>query len=61
MPEKTWGDGEYTEDDVIESADHTGYTSVSDYVHDENALAPDPVDDFATDVGSDDYGVETDF
>ncbi|GAB3851322.1 hypothetical protein ACFPIJ_52950 [Dactylosporangium cerinum] len=39
--EKTWNDGAYTADDVIESADHTGYTSVSDYVSGEDGLTPD--------------------
>jgi hypothetical protein len=37
----TWDDGHYTEDDVIESADHTGYLSVDDYVHDVNGMDPD--------------------
>jgi hypothetical protein len=39
--EDTWDDGHYTEDDVIESADHTGYTSVSDFVHGTNGMEPD--------------------
>ncbi|MFJ4982353.1 hypothetical protein ACIP9H_00950 [Streptomyces sp. NPDC088732] len=39
---QTWDDGHLTGDDVIESADHTGYTSVSDYVAGENGYEPDP-------------------
>lgn len=39
--DKTWGDGQYTADEVIESADHTGYTSVSDYVHGDDGVDPD--------------------
>ncbi|MFI6369543.1 hypothetical protein [Streptomyces sp. NPDC050546] len=38
----TWDDGEYTSDEVIEAADHQGYLSMDDYIHDHNALAPDP-------------------
>jgi hypothetical protein len=41
MSEMTWGDGQYTEDDVIEAADHTGYLSMDDYIHDNNGLEPD--------------------
>jgi hypothetical protein len=41
----TWDDGQLTEHDVIESADHTGYTSVADYVAGENGHEPDPVDE----------------
>lgn len=39
--DKTWGESEYTEDDVIEAADHTGYTSYSDYIAGDNGLDPD--------------------
>jgi hypothetical protein len=39
--EQTWDDGELGEDDVIEAADHTGYTSVSDYVSGTNGYEPD--------------------
>jgi hypothetical protein len=46
----TWDDGNLTEHDVIESADHTGYTSVSDYVAGENGYEPDPP---STDHGGD--------
>ncbi|MFF4835977.1 hypothetical protein [Streptomyces sp. NPDC001315] len=42
--EHTWDDGRLTEDDVIESADHTGYTSVSEFVAGENGYEPDPPD-----------------
>ena len=38
----TWDDGHYTEDDVIEAADHSGYLSVSDYISGDDPLAPDP-------------------
>ncbi|THA73701.1 hypothetical protein [Streptomyces sp. A0592] len=40
--EQTWDEGHLTESDVVESADGTGYTSVSDYVHGENGHEPDP-------------------
>ncbi len=40
--EQTWDDGHLTENEVIEAADGTGYTSVSDYVHGENGHEPDP-------------------
>jgi hypothetical protein len=37
----TWDDGHLTSDDVIESADHTGYESVDDYVHGVDGHDPD--------------------
>ncbi|PPK68524.1 hypothetical protein CLV40_105253 [Actinokineospora auranticolor] len=40
-PDKTWDDGHYGEDDVIEAADGKGYLSVSDYTHGDNGLEPD--------------------
>ncbi|MFD5624559.1 hypothetical protein [Streptomyces yangpuensis] len=40
--DQTWDDGHLTENEVIEAADGTGYTSVSDYVHGENGHEPDP-------------------
>lgn len=45
--EKTWDNGELTEHDVIEAADHTGYTSPSDYVRGDDPHDPD--DPTATD------------
>lgn len=50
----TWDDGHYTEDDVIEAADHSGYLSMSDYISGDNALEPDYSDDGADDDGADD-------
>lgn len=52
---KTWGDGEYTGDEVIEAADHTGYTSYSDYFAGDNGLDPDPVEVDSGDAGFGDY------
>lgn len=49
MSEPTWGGGEYTPDDVIEAADHTGYTSPSEYVDGANGLEPDPPVDIEPD------------
>ena len=46
----TWDEGNLTEDDVIEAADHTGYTSPSDYYSGTDGHEPDP--DY--DDGSDD-------
>lgn len=40
-PVKTWDDGELGESDVIEAADHEGFTSVSEYVSGTNAHDPD--------------------
>lgn len=40
---QTWDDGRLAEDDVIEAADHTGYTSVSDYIAGDDGYEPDPV------------------
>lgn len=37
----TWDDGHLTEDDVIEAADHTGYTSPSDYYEGVGGYEPD--------------------
>ncbi|MFE5679289.1 hypothetical protein ACFQ7B_41865 [Streptomyces erythrochromogenes] len=53
--EQTWDEGHLTGSDVIESADGTGYTSVSDYVHGENGHEPDPhpVADWDDDHGHD--------
>ncbi|MFD4869386.1 hypothetical protein [Streptomyces sp. NPDC058412] len=53
--EQTWDDGHLSENEVIESADGTGYTSVSDYVHGENGHEPDPhpVADWDDDHGHD--------
>jgi hypothetical protein len=45
MAGPTWNDGQLGEDDVIEAADGTGYTSVSDFVSGEDGYEPDPVDD----------------
>lgn len=60
--EKTWGDGKYTSDDVIESADHTAYTSTADYVAGEDGMEPD--DDYAADDDpedtDDDYDTDDD-
>ncbi len=52
---RTWDDGHLTESEVIEAADGTGYTSVSDYVHGENGHEPDPhpVADWDDDHGHD--------
>ncbi|MFJ9767732.1 hypothetical protein ACIRUY_28295 [Streptomyces erythrochromogenes] len=53
--EQTWDEGHLTESEVIEAADGTGYTSVSDYVHGENGHDPDPhpVADWDDDHGHD--------
>ncbi|MFD9368488.1 hypothetical protein ACFWA6_12370 [Streptomyces sp. NPDC060020] len=53
--DQTWDEGHLTEGEVIESADGTGYTSVSDYVHGENGHEPDPhpVADWDDDHGHD--------
>lgn len=40
-PEKTWDEGELGESDVIEAANHEGYTSVSDYVTGTDPHEPD--------------------
>jgi hypothetical protein len=40
-PVPTWDEGELDEDDVIEAADHTGYTSVSDFVDGVDGHKPD--------------------
>lgn len=41
MDDRTWDDGRLGEEDVIESADHTGYTSYDDFVHGNNGYEPD--------------------
>ena len=41
MTEPTWDDGRLNEHDVIEAADGTGYTSVSEFVEGENGFEPD--------------------
>ncbi|MEO3788021.1 hypothetical protein ABGB12_32240 [Actinocorallia sp. B10E7] len=41
MSGPTWDDGELTEEDVIESSDHTGYTSPFDFDHGVNGHEPD--------------------
>ena len=47
--DQTWDDGQLTESDVIESADGTGYTSVSEFVAGENGYEPDPVSSWEDD------------
>ncbi|MFE0731575.1 hypothetical protein [Streptomyces antibioticus] len=49
--EQTWDDGRLTEDDVIEAADGTGYTSVSEYVSGENGYEPDGTGDLGDTSG----------
>ncbi|MFF0592203.1 hypothetical protein [Streptomyces antibioticus] len=49
--EQTWDDGRLTEDDVIEAADGTGYTSVSEYVSGENGYEPDDTGDLGDTSG----------
>ncbi|MFJ8013887.1 hypothetical protein [Streptomyces sp. NPDC096339] len=44
----TWDDGRLTEDDVIEAADGTGYTSVSSYTAGEDGHEPDYDDEYDT-------------
>ncbi|UWE11164.1 hypothetical protein [Actinacidiphila bryophytorum] len=56
MTDQTWDDGQYTDDDVIEAADHSGYLSVSDYVSGDNALEPDHTDGFGDADGDGDGG-----
>ncbi|MGW4033204.1 hypothetical protein ACWEFL_28570 [Streptomyces sp. NPDC004838] len=41
MGDPTYGDGAYEPDDVIQSADYTGYLFTSDYVAGENGMNPD--------------------
>lgn len=57
MTEKTWEEGQYTEDDVIESADGTGYLYPSEFVAGEGGLEPDDGADDSddTDDTDDDY------
>ncbi|MFF0451361.1 hypothetical protein ACFYT4_34190 [Streptomyces sp. NPDC004609] len=42
MGDPTYGEGAYEADDVIQSADYTGYLFTSDYVAGENGMSPDP-------------------
>ena len=61
MSEKTWEEGQYTEDDVIESADGTGYLSPSEFVSGDNGLEPDDSYDDTADDTADDTDYDTDY
>lgn len=55
--EQTWDEGLLTDDDVIEAADGTGYTSVSQYVAGADGHAPDDHAAYDTyDEGHEDHG-----
>lgn len=54
MTERTWADGRYGEDDVIESADGTGYLTPSEYVAGDDGLEPDDSSDYDDDYDDDD-------